>query len=95
MIPPSTINYSKSIEGFSKIFEDLIRFTYVLRSPPIIQDLLRFHHPVFPFLIQTIEIEYCVGPTKKQFPKMWCPVLSRNMCLLDFRNVDICKKDMF
>ena len=60
------MNYSKSIEVFSKLFLDLVGFAYVLRSFPIIQDLLRFHNR-FPFLFETIEIEDCLDPPKRLF----------------------------
>ena len=71
---------------------DLIRFNYVLIASTIMQDLLRFHHPVFPFILKTIEIEDCVGPTKKHISKRYSflrPTLAKqikNMDLQHFTN---------
>ena len=66
----------KKYRGFFKISLYPIGFTYVLRSSTITQDLLRFHHPVVPFLFKTIEIEDCVGPTNTYFSKFGYPVRS-------------------
>ena len=53
----------KRYQGLYKVILDLVVYTYVERSSTIIQDLLRCHHPVFPFLFKAIEIEDCFGPT--------------------------------
>ena len=45
---------------------DLLGFTYVLRLSTIIQNLLRFNYPVFPFLFRTVEIENWSGATKNR-----------------------------
>ena len=44
---------------------DLLRFTYVLRLSTIMQDLLRFHHRMFPFLFKTLGDTDWIGPTRK------------------------------
>ena len=56
---------------------DLVGFAYVLRPSTISQDLLRFHHPTFPCLFKTIEIEYCFGPTRNKFRSSGAPYVPK------------------
>ena len=67
----------KNFRSLFKIINVLIRFTDVSRSSTTIQDLLSFHHHIFPLSFKTIEVEDCFGPTKNIF---------RNWAIRDFPN---------
>ena len=77
---------------------DLVGFPlYVLRTWDF-KDLSRFHHPIFPRLLKTIEIEDYVGPPKTISGKcipFWCPGLSKIGKIVDFKNADIRKNGIF
>ena len=52
----------KKQRSLFKTILDLLRFTYVLRSSTTIQDLLRFHHPVFRFYLKRTRLKIDLDP---------------------------------
>ena len=78
-------NYSKIIQ---KCFENglnLLCFTCVLRLSAIIQDLLRFHHRISPFLFKTLGHTNCSW-THRNFKMTSLTMFLKKMMSGSFRN---------
>ena len=66
----------KTYRGLFKLILDFVGFTYVLRSSTIIQDLLRFHHPAFPFYSKQSRLKIVLDPPRNHFSNVYAFLVS-------------------